>query len=692
MLSGIIEKMGATGRREFDRLAGSAETANRKMAGFGKTGLHMETLKRGAGQVATGLLMMTQNAEGTAGALGQMVSQGLGAFMAGGPVMAGLSVVTGLVGLLGKRSAEAAEQQRRLREEQQRAWEEEVKRNQEALKAESERRKKIEDRLQALRDETALLNAKSESERKSIENQQKLRDASGEDMALKSGLSIYKAELQRQGAERAAKERERQAKEAEASAERAKKDADAVKARDEAIAKAASDKRVALREQAEQYLRISQLTEEEAKHASQVEMIRRLQAAGERDLAGLVEARLRREIALEREKQAAEKEKTAAEKSERAETGSRRRMELLYASTDAERQAVEERQRYEDLVEAGNSAETASAVISAERYERERQTREEKEGQVQEIRHSIELLKAENEEARTRLEREQEIRRERREGHEEAVKALQERWRLEDEQAAKRKKEEQEAARETAQHGAGWTGSHMDKGLARDRAERRGALHMRKRRRELGARRYTGIETGEDMTVGPGGFGFGRAGGGASWFGAESDEDTDAETFTADFRGHGRYGRKRASRRGGAGAGAGPETAYKPPEVAYTPTGGAPKDSRDTVGGGEVRNLEEAVARHNEALKQTQDSLASGAKGMATGAEEARRMAEASTAVAESVPELTKAVEESASQLGRLADKAPAIEAAATLLEDVQGRLKKLEDGLDQLAKIVSGA
>jgi hypothetical protein len=66
---------------------------------FGRMGVGGETLKRSFGQVATGVLMMT-GAFDKAGEAGKILEQSLGAFLVGGPIGAGVALVSGAFKML----------------------------------------------------------------------------------------------------------------------------------------------------------------------------------------------------------------------------------------------------------------------------------------------------------------------------------------------------------------------------------------------------------------------------------------------------------------------------------------------------------------------------------------------------------------------------------------------------------------
>jgi len=76
-------------------------------AAFGKIGVGGETLKRSFGQVATGILLMTDAASG-AGKTGKLLEQSFGAFLVGGPIGAGIALLSGAFKMMADDQAEAA--------------------------------------------------------------------------------------------------------------------------------------------------------------------------------------------------------------------------------------------------------------------------------------------------------------------------------------------------------------------------------------------------------------------------------------------------------------------------------------------------------------------------------------------------------------------------------------------------------
>lgn len=99
---------------EFERktkdTADSAERSGRKIE------LSHEVIKRSTAQVVTGVLLMSDSFKG-AGEAGQLAGHALGAFMAGGPVAAGVSLVTGLFKMFAESEREAAEATKKRAEE-----------------------------------------------------------------------------------------------------------------------------------------------------------------------------------------------------------------------------------------------------------------------------------------------------------------------------------------------------------------------------------------------------------------------------------------------------------------------------------------------------------------------------------------------------------------------------------------------
>lgn len=74
-------------------------TSDSVRGAFDKIGVGGETLKRSFGQIATGILLMTDAASG-AGKVGKLLEQSFGAFLVGGPLGAGVAAVSGLFKML----------------------------------------------------------------------------------------------------------------------------------------------------------------------------------------------------------------------------------------------------------------------------------------------------------------------------------------------------------------------------------------------------------------------------------------------------------------------------------------------------------------------------------------------------------------------------------------------------------------
>lgn len=113
-----MRKLGQEGANAGQMIARGAQQASTGFQGVAKVGRpSLETVKFGATQAVTGLLMMGDAAQSTAGRIGMLASQGINAFATGGIIGVGLAAATGLIGLLGAETTKAADEARKAREE-----------------------------------------------------------------------------------------------------------------------------------------------------------------------------------------------------------------------------------------------------------------------------------------------------------------------------------------------------------------------------------------------------------------------------------------------------------------------------------------------------------------------------------------------------------------------------------------------
>jgi hypothetical protein len=104
------------GLRKIETFAsGSKRAADTAGAGFAKMGLSTEKLGKGIGTVVAGSLLMTGALE-KAGPVADGLGKTFGAFLAGGPIAAGVVGLTTLIGHLTKKSEEAAEAEKKRQE------------------------------------------------------------------------------------------------------------------------------------------------------------------------------------------------------------------------------------------------------------------------------------------------------------------------------------------------------------------------------------------------------------------------------------------------------------------------------------------------------------------------------------------------------------------------------------------------
>ncbi|MBP9863356.1 MAG: hypothetical protein KBD62_35755, partial [Kofleriaceae bacterium] len=116
-------------------------TSDSVRGAFDKIGVGGETLKRSFGQIATGILLMTDAASG-AGKVGQVLEQSFGAFLTGGPLGAGVALVSGAFKLLAAETEKSGEAAKAA-----------AKAFKDSLLAMDGQIKAVADRIQALRDE-----------------------------------------------------------------------------------------------------------------------------------------------------------------------------------------------------------------------------------------------------------------------------------------------------------------------------------------------------------------------------------------------------------------------------------------------------------------------------------------------------------------------------------------------------------
>lgn len=128
---GHIKKLESDTRRTSDSVRSA----------FEKIGLGGETIKRSFGQVATGILLMT-GATDKAGQAGQVLEQSFGAFLAGGPIGAGIALVSGAFKLLASETEKSGEAAKAA-----------AKAFKDSLLAMDNQIRSVQDRIQALRDE-----------------------------------------------------------------------------------------------------------------------------------------------------------------------------------------------------------------------------------------------------------------------------------------------------------------------------------------------------------------------------------------------------------------------------------------------------------------------------------------------------------------------------------------------------------
>jgi len=150
-------------------------TSDSVLSAFGKIGLGGDSLKRSFGQVATGILLMTDAASG-AGKVGKLLEQSFGAFLVGGPLGAGIAAVSGLFKMMAE-DQDAARQAADKAAEAQKRWFEGV---QKQARESRDRIKEMNDEIVA----SILRMAGAEGNVDIVRMERRLRESRGELAAI----------------------------------------------------------------------------------------------------------------------------------------------------------------------------------------------------------------------------------------------------------------------------------------------------------------------------------------------------------------------------------------------------------------------------------------------------------------------------------------------------------------------------
>lgn len=341
----IVTKVQDLASAELKRIGNTAGDVGRQVETVGRSSTQIAGLGRTSKEAALGFLMLAGNASGASNAVSGLVQGGLMAFMAGGPISAGLSVVGSLIGIIGRNSSEAAEKSAKLRQEQAQAAKE-------AKEAAEQKARSQESYNQKLRDELAILRAADPAEKQKVRNAIALREA-----REGGGAGGESLERERQRLTKIAEDEKRSNEERKKALEELdaynKKLADAAAEQ----SKAYGDGLVSLRQQAEEHLRLSRLSAEQLKYERELSLIKKLResgGAGNKERADSIEADVKKKMAADAAKEGDRKRKEAKEQASNAEEvmrHARQALEIAKQQTEEARKRKEREAELQELVE-----------------------------------------------------------------------------------------------------------------------------------------------------------------------------------------------------------------------------------------------------------------------------------------------------------------------------------------------------
>jgi len=345
----VVRRFSRTAQQE----AAAVERSSSRISGA--FGLSSEKMGRSLGTAAGGLLMLAGSAEGAAGTIGGTLARSFGALAAGGPAALGVTLLGEGIGLIGRRSREAAAEAERLRAVAARAAEEERASAVARAKAHA-------DYVGNLRRELDLLQQGVVSERTRREEAQRarVRAAGDADFAAGRGLtgttaasiarSINVVEDQRAGIR--------------ALYDQLKINDDAATKRMEdarRLGDIESDRKIALRQGVEDLVAQSKATAEQRAHWAEIQRIAEMRRLGMRDDAALAQRAL--DATLRRE----EAEKRAAASKQEEEAFQRRAAEV---QARMDREAIAAKQKQLDLAEEAVRIQLDAQAQQSEAYKR----------------------------------------------------------------------------------------------------------------------------------------------------------------------------------------------------------------------------------------------------------------------------------------------------------------------------------
>ena len=309
----------------------SSRRGSRAMDDLGRrSGVSLGVVGKGAREASVGLLQLGDAAGATSGKVGGLLSGMVTGFAGGGLIGLGIGAVTGAIALLGARSEETRREQEKLREEQEKAAE---KAREAAAKAREAAEQKAKD-LQQLRDEIDLINARTEAERRGVENRISMRKAS------EKGPEFRQLESERQDAEARRRAREADEQAAEQSAARAKRDAEARAELERRAAEAQRELTKRLEEQARREFEVMTLTAEQLKAKERAKLIQDLINAGKKEEAEALRQAIEYEKQMKGREEKAKEEKKAAEDAKREQQSQEESRKRLAESADKEVQRL----------------------------------------------------------------------------------------------------------------------------------------------------------------------------------------------------------------------------------------------------------------------------------------------------------------------------------------------------------------
>jgi len=615
----------------------TSRRGSRAMDDLGRRGgVSLGIVGKGAREASVGLLQLGDVAGATSGKVGGLLSGMVSGFAGGGLIGLGIGVVTGAIALLGSRSEETRKEQEKLRAEQEKAAASAREAAQRATDAAEQKAKE----LQQLRDEIDLINARTEAERRGVENRIASRKA-GE-----KGPEFGALETKKQDAETRRRAREVEDQAAEASAARSKRDAEAIAELQRRATDAQKELTKRLEEQARREFEVMTLTAEQLKTKERAKLIQDLLTAGKKEEAEAIRQ------AIEYEKQMKGREEKAKE----------------------EKKAAEET-RHEQERQAEAQGRLAKAADE----------------QVEKLRNERALLAAGTEELRKREERWQRVKEIMKEYGAEARKVLVEQQRLWAEEDAHDAKQKAADTKGTKGKGAtkadsgppstslddydpaGGTGPNawlrqQKKAKKQYDKNKRHVANLRAEKRGMGIR----LEDWGD------------------YFSSARSYDPDAKRRKAGAGEDDPSGMPGGPPAGGPGPGgdAAPRPPSYPEHPPVTTEGGDGPPSGSTDGAAEATKALGDTAAATQAAADAMGQLAAPAKEAADGA---KKTADAATALDAPVKELATGLTSAADGLdavkSSVGEAVTGITQVVKAVNDLQGEMAKLKNALDQLAK-----